>query len=412
MSAATLFVRPRAGGAALLCALMLAACGGDDNGQTASPAPESSQAQASPTVLHWTLPEYAAPDDWAWNLPDYFPPPRVPADNPMRAEKVALGRWLFYDKRLSGNGTQACATCHEQSRAFSDGRARALGSTGVVHPRGAMALVNVAWNATYTWANSALPSLERQIPNPIFGTEPVELGVSEDAVAVVLERLRADSRYPAMFAAAFGTEQITWQRIMQAITSFERTLVSVHSRYDHYLQGKATLTESEQNGLRVFHEAQCDTCHGGPNFTDQFISADTREIRVRYHNVGLYNLDGQGAYPADSEGVFEITANLADIGAFRAPTLRNIEVSAPYMHDGSLATLEEVVDLFAEGGWHISEGALAGDGRASPLKSRLVRARALSAQDRADLVAFLKTLTDPAFLTDPSLSDPFQETAR
>ena len=223
---------------------------------------------------------------------------------------------------------------------------------------------------------------------------------------------RYDPRYPAMFAAAFGTEQISWQRIMQAIACFERTLVSVHSRYDHYLQGKATLTESEQNGLRVFHEAQCDTCHGGPNFTDQFISAQTREIRVRYHNVGLYNLDGQGAYPADSEGVFEITANLADIGAFRAPTLRNIEVTAPYMHDGSLATLEEVVALFAEGGWHISEGALAGDGRASPLKSRLVRARNLSAQERADLVAFLKTLTDPAFLSDPSLSDPFQEGAR
>ena len=397
----------RAGSAMVLCAFALFGCGGEE-----TPPPAAEQAPRTPTVLHWTLPEYAAPDDWAWHLPDYFPPPRVPADNPMRAEKVALGRWLFYDRRLSGNGTQACASCHEQRRAFSDGRARAVGSTGVVHPRSAMALVNVAWNATYTWANSALPSLERQIPNPIFGTEPVELGVQDDEVDAVLARLRADARYPALFAAAFGTEQITWQRIMQAIACFERTLVSVNSRYDHYLQGRATLSASEQNGLRVFHEAQCDTCHGGPNFTDQFISADTREIRVRYHNVGLYNLDGQGAYPADSEGVFEITANLADIGAFRAPTLRNIEVTAPYMHDGSVATLEEVVALFAEGGWHISEGALAGDGRASPLKSRLVRARDLSAQDRADLVAFLKTLTDPAFLTDPALSDPFQEGAR
>ena len=397
----------RAGSAAALCAFALFGCGGEE-----TPPPAAEQTPRTPTVLHWTLPEYAAPDDWAWHLPDYFPPPRVPVDNPMRAEKVALGRWLFYDRRLSGNGTQACATCHEQRRAFSDGRARAVGSTGVVHPRSAMALVNVAWNATYTWANSALPSLERQIPNPIFGTEPVELGVQDDEVDAVLARLRADARYPALFAAAFGTPQITWQRIMQAIACFERTRVSVNSRYDHYLQGRATLNASEQNGLRVFHEAQCDTCHGGPNFTDQFISAQTREIRVRYHNVGLYNLDGQGAYPADSEGVFEITANLADIGAFRAPTLRNIEVTAPYMHDGSVATLEEVVALFAEGGQHIATGPLAGDGRASPLKSRLVRARDLSAQDRADLVAFLKTLTDPAFLTDPTLSDPFQEDAR
>ena len=397
----------RAGSAAALCAFALFGCGGEE-----TPPPAAEQTPRTPTVLHWTLPEYAAPDDWAWHLPDYFPPPRVPADNPMRAEKVALGRWLFYDRRLSGNGTQACASCHEQRRAFSDGRARAVGSTGVVHPRSAMALVNVAWNATYTWANSALPSLERQIPNPIFGTEPVELGVQDDEVDAVLARLRADARYPALFAAAFGTPQVTWQRIMQAIACFERTLVSVGSRYDHYLQGRATLTESEQNGLRVFHEAQCDTCHGGPNFTDQFVSAGTREIRVRYHNVGLYNLDGQGAYPEESEGVFEITANLADIGAFRAPTLRNIEVTAPYMHDGSVATLEEVVALFAEGGQHIATGALAGDGRASPLKSRLVRARDLSAQERADLVAFLKTLTDPAFLTDPTLSDPFQEGAR
>ncbi|RUP31019.1 MAG: di-heme enzyme, partial [Curvibacter sp.] len=147
-----------------------------------------------------------------------------------------------------------------------------------------------------------------------------------------------------------------------------------------------------------------------PNFSNQFLTVATREVDVSFHNKGLYNLDGRGAYPAASPGLIEITGKAADMGQYRAPTLRNIEVTAPYMHDGSVATLQEVIALYAEGGRLITQGPDAGDGRASPLKSALLHPRALSRQDQADLLAFLKTLTDHRFLRDPRHADPFQST--
>ncbi|QTD47492.1 di-heme enzyme [Ottowia testudinis] len=395
-------------GAAALAA-GLAACGGGD---APAPAPTTPAKTAQPTVLNWTYPAYTPPSDWQWDLPAHFPPPRVPADNPMSAAKVDLGRHLFYDKRLSGNGSMACASCHHQAKAFTDGRPRAIGATGVEHVRGAMALVNVAYNATYTWANPALASLERQIPNPLFGTTPVEMGVDEAAAAAIPARLKnaTDVDYPAKFKAAFpdaAGDAVTWDHILKAITTFERTLISANSRYDQHLQGRAALTPQELNGLRLFKAADCIKCHAEPNFSGQFVSAATTSLAVRFHNKGLYNVGGTGDDPADSQGAVEITSNLADMGAFKAPTLRNIEVTAPYTHDGSIATLEEAVRIFTSGGRNVTSGPNAGDGRANPHKSGHIKDRAMSAQEQADLVAFLKTLTDHEFLTNPRLSDPF-----
>lgn len=361
----------------------------------------------------------SAAASWSWPLPDYFPAPVVPRDNPMSAEKVALGRFLFYDKRLSGNGTQACASCHQQAKGFTDGKALAIGARGDVHPRSAMALVNVAWNATYTWANPSLISLERQVLNPIFGETPPELGVNDDSVKLVLERLRSaqDVNYTALFQAAFPEpppksesvdgNPVTWNRIMKAITTFERTLISVNSRYDQYRQGKITLSPSEQHGLEVFKEAQCVKCHQEPNFTNQFRSIATDEVTPRYYDKGLYNVGGKGVYPQESQGVIELTGSPEDMGKYKTPTLRNIEVTGPYSHDGSIKTLEEAVEIFTSGGRNVTSGPHAGDGRLSPHKSNFIKDRQLSQQDKADLVAFLKTLTDESFLTNPKLSDPF-----
>lgn len=374
-------------------AMVLVACGGGADG--------GSDEAVAPAVA------------WRWELPSYLPAPRVPADNPMSAAKVELGRHLFYDKRLSGNGTQSCASCHFQHLAFSDGRAVSVGSTGEPHVRSAMPLGNVAWYATYTWANPVLISLEAQMTNPLFGEMPVEMGVNESTTHVVLERLRADPRYPPLFDAAFpdaAGERIHWDHIVKAIASFQRALVTVDSKYDRHLQGRTVLTPAEANGLAVFNRVGCVNCHSGPNFTDQFLSIDTTAFELRYHNKGLYNLDGKGAYPEESPGVIEITGKPADMGKYRVPSLRNIEVTAPYMHDGSVATLAEVVALYAAGGRNVSSGPHAGDGRASPLKSPDIRRREISAQDQADLVAFLKTLTDHAFLSNPKLADPFGPT--
>ena len=348
---------------------------------------------------------------WAWSLPAQFPVPRVPADNPMTADKVALGRFLFYDRRLSGNGTQACASCHVQSLAFTDGRITALGSTGQGHPRNAQHLGNVAYNPTLTWANNALTDLETQMLVPLFGTAPVEMGINDGNRAAVLARLQGDAAYPAMFGAAFPGEAapVSWGNVVKAIAAFQRTLVSGNSKYDQYLRGQATLTDAEQRGLTLFfgEKAECFHCHGGINFNDQFVHASSRLTETPFHNTGLYNIGGTGAFPEPNRGLFELTALAADMGKFRAPSLRNVEVTAPYMHDGTIATLAEVLAFYAAGGRVISSGPHAGDGRSNPFKDPLVSRITLDAQEREDLVAFLKTLTDHEFLTDPRLSDPF-----
>ena len=352
----------------------------------------------------------APSNGWTWQLPANFPTPKVPADNPMSAAKVELGRFLFYDKRLSGNGTQSCASCHHQDKAFTDGRITAVGSTGAAHPRNSQGLANVAYHPTLTWANPSLLSLEAQMQVPLFSEAPIELGVNDGNVAEILARLSGDARYPGLFADAYpGVETpISWGNITRAIASFQRTLISGNSRYDQFLQGKVTLTESERRGLDLFNseKAECFHCHAGFNFNDQVVHASTQVLDIPFHNTGLYNLSGTGNFPEGNQGLFELTEKPADRGRFRAPSLRNVGVTAPYMHDGSMATLEEVLDFYAAGGRNITSGPNAGDGRAHPNKSDLISRIDLTTQDKADLVAFLKTLTDSDFLTNPKFSNP------
>ncbi len=344
-------------------------------------------------------------------VPAHFPAPRVPTDNPQSEAKAELGRFLFYDRRLSGNGTQACASCHHQDKAFTDGLARAIGSTGEMHPRNAQGLANVIYNATFTWANPSLLSLESQMQVPLFGDNPVEMGINDNNRDEVLDRVRGEGRYPALFTAAFPGEvtPITWGNITRAIAAFQRTLISGNSRYDQYLQGKAPLTPTELRGQALFfgEKAECFHCHASINFNDQFVHAATRVLDTPFHNTGLYNIGGRGDFPAENQGLFEFTAKPSDRGLFRAQSLRNVEVTGPYMHDGSIATLEEVLDFYAAGGRNITSGPYAGDGRLNPNKSDLISRIDLSAQDKADLVAFLKTLTDHEFLTNPKFSNPF-----
>ena len=183
-----------------------------------------------------------------------MPPPRVPADNPMSEEKFQLGRHLFYDKRLSGNGTLSCGSCHLQVRAFTDGRMTGVGSTGEHTPRNPPSIVNSAWHATYTWANPALVTLERQTENPMFGERPIEMGVNDANRAEIVARFRADADYRRWFKEAFPekADPISFETIIKAISAFERGVISFNSRYDQYLQGKIKLTEAEQRGHDLF----------------------------------------------------------------------------------------------------------------------------------------------------------------
>lgn len=354
----------------------------------------------------------AAAEGWAWALPPHVPEPRVPADNPMSPARVELGRHLFYDRRLSGNGSIACASCHLQAKAFTDGRARSPGATGELTPRNAPGLANSAWNATYTWANPALVSLERQMEVPLFGIDPVEMGVTDGNRAAILDRLRAEPVYPPLFRAAFpdAAEPVTMANAIRAVAAFQRSIVSVDSRYDRYLQGREALTEAEQRGMALFfgERAECHHCHGSFNFNDQVVHARSREVETPFHNTGLYNLGGDGGFPYPNRGLFELTGDPADMGAFRAPSLRNVAVTAPYMHDGSVPTLEAVIEIYSEGGRDIRSGPFKGDGRLNPHKSGLITRIGLTAREKRDLLAFLGTLTDRTLLTDPRWSDPWK----
>lgn len=364
-------------------------------------------------VLSWHA-FSAEPDagSYVWNLPKGFPKPHVPADNPMTAAKVELGRYLFYDTRMSVNGKASCATCHKQELAFTDGRAVGMGATGELHSRSAMSLVNVAYSAALTWSNPRLTRLEEQALTPMFGDHPVELGLREGDG--FLPMLRSDPTYRDLFERGFSgdSDRFTIANVTKAIASFERSIISARSPFDRYHYGgdDSAVSDFAKRGEILFfnQHLSCFRCHGGFNFTDSTVSETNATRQIEFHNTGLYNLAGLLSYPAPNVGIYEYTKEPADVGKFKAPTLRNIALTAPYMHDGSIPTLEGVLDHYAAGGRHITSGAYAGNGHDNPNKDPLIGGFTLSESDREDLIAFLNSLTDDAVLHDPRFSDPWR----
>ena len=351
-------------------------------------------------------------DEYQWKLPKGFPKPRVPADNPMTPAKVYLGAFLFYDQRMSGNGTESCATCHRQELAFTDGKAQAAGSTGQLHPRGAMSLVDVAYSAALTWSNPDEHSLEHQALTPMFGDHPVELGLRGNGEAF-LAVLRSESLYRITFPAAFpgDPDPFTIQNVTKAIASFERTIISASSPYDryHYEGDDKAISDSAKRGEVLFFSEplSCFRCHGGFNFSDATDFEGRRSGQIQFHNTGLYNIAGAMSYPAPNLGIYEYTSKQEDVGKFKAPTLRNIALTAPYMHDGSTKTLNDVLDHYSSGGRTIVGSPHAGEGFHNPNKDPLIRGFKLSAQERADLIAFLESLTDDEVIHDQRFANPW-----
>jgi len=351
----------------------------------------------------------------AWGAPAYrlvlpkgFPPPRIPADNPLTAEKARLGRYLFYDNRMSGNATRSCSTCHHQELAFTDGLGQAVGAAGQTLPRGAMSLVNAAYSETLTWSNPNIRALEQ-----IVGSDPRELGVVKEDL---LRLVRSDRTYRALFPQAFPGEANPYRlaNVAKALASFIRTIISGGSPYDRFHFGEASaITEAAKRGEILYFldygGPSCFRCHGGFNFSDAVDYGGKPRRPAEFHNTGLYNVAGPFSFPAGNLGLYEHTKNAGDVGRFKAPTLRNIALTAPYMHDGSIATLGEVVDHYAAGGRTIERGPWAGVGRENPGKDALVRGFAMTARNRADLVAFLESLTDEGVIRDPRLGDPWVE---
>lgn len=352
-------------------------------------------------------------EDYVWRIPEWLPKPAVPQGNAMSMAKVELGRHLFYEKRLSLDGTFSCATCHRQELAFTDGRARSVGVTGEIHPRSAMSLANVAYNPVLTWANPLLKMLENQALVPMFNEQPVEMGLT-GREPVVLALLNADPLYRELTKAAFPEDpspDVTILKIAMAIAAFERTLISANAPYDRYRFGRdqnAISDEAKRGEALFFSERfECHHCHGSLNLNDNVVHERTQFLEIAFHNTGLYNIGGTGDYPPFNAGVAEVTGRPEHVGLFRAPTLRNVALTAPYMHDGSIATLEEVIDHYAAGGRTIASGPYAGVGSRHPNKDLFVAGFKITPDERADLIAFLRALTDEDFIKDPRFADPF-----
>ncbi len=305
----------------------------------------------------------------------------IPENNPITIEGVELGKMLFYDKRLSGDNTMSCAGCHLQTSGFTDPEQFSEGITGELGGRNAMQIINAGWFTSFFWDGRA-ESLEHQAFGPVVN--PVELNETWQNVE---DKLSADPEYPAMFAKVFGSTTIDSVRISKAISQFERTLISFNSKFDNYFYGDFTgFTPSEENGFDIYfsERGDCIHCHSGPILTDN-----------EFRNNGL-----------DSEltdiGLGEITGNPEDNGKFKVPTLRNIEFTAPYMHDGRFETLEEVVE-------HYNSGVHVDSPNLDPEMEHASEGLNLTDQEKIDLVNFLKTFSDPDFINNPEFSDPFEE---
>jgi cytochrome c peroxidase len=312
---------------------------------------------------------------------------------------------------MSVNRKASCATCHQQELAFTDGRAVSRGATGQLHSRSAMSLVNVAYSGVLTWSNPGMKLLEEQALVPMFGDHPIELGLREGDG--FLPMLRSDPKYRVLFERAFpdDRERVTAGNVSRALACFERSIISARSPYDRYHYGgdDSAVSDSAKHGEVLFFSQNiaCFRCHGGFNFSDATVSEGRPGREIEFHNTGLYNLPGLLSYPAPDVGIYEFTKRAADAGKFKTPTLRNIAITAPYMHDCSIRTLEGVLDHYAAGGRTINSGANAGAGRDNPNKDHLIGGFPLSLQDRKDLIAFLDSLTDDAVLHDPRFANPW-----
>lgn len=332
------------------------------------------------------------PTPYELDVPSYFPGPILNPENPLTEEGIALGRKLFYETLLSRDNSMSCGSCHDQSLAFTDGLAFSFGIRGLPVRRSAMSIVNMAFNPGRFHWDGAHGSLEEQALHPV--EDMLEM---DDDWENVEEKLRTHPTYPQDFRAAFGissTGELNRDLVVKAIAQFERTLISGNSRFDQVVyRNEGFFTELEEDGRALFdlefiapgqnNHPGCTHCHNAPNFGDN-----------RFHNNGLDSVATLNDF--SDFGLGGVNGNVFDNGKFRTPTLRNVELTAPYMHDGRFNTLEEVIEHYASGGHGVENE----NANIVPLE--------LTQYEKDALVAFLKTLTDESFVTDERFSNPFE----
>jgi cytochrome c peroxidase len=336
------------------------------------------------------------PTPYQLRLPLGWPSMVMPSDNPLTEEGVELGRKLFYDPILSLDNSISCASCHKQEFAFSDNKKFSIGINGQLSERNSMPIFNLSWVQNFApvvngrplrffWDGSS-PTLEEQALKPI--TNPLEMG---ETLPNVIRKLNEHPTYPQLFKRAFGADSITTTHLAKAISQFERIIISSGAKIDRYFFNPETgrrfdttvFTEQERRGMLVFNTEEKGDCFHCHNVSSPFSS------NFNFHNNG---------HRSNDEGLKRVTGNTEDIGKFRTPSLRNLVYTAPYMHDGSIATLEEVVE-------HYNSGVV----RSFPTDALYLKhpdGLNLSEQEKADLVAFLKTMSDPSLTTNQKFSKP------
>jgi cytochrome c peroxidase len=319
----------------------------------------------------------------------------TPSDNAITDNGATLGRVLFYDKRLSVNNTIACASCHHPDKAFTDGTVQSEGFEKNKTRRNSMSIVNLRYfRAKKMFWDMRAADLETQALMPI--QDMIEMGMP--SLSALEEKVKSTAYYPDLFQKAFGTTEVTSDKISKALAQFMRSIISFNSKYDKGLSNNfADFSQQERNGKLLVTRAFCTECHSdlasvGAKTDASFLIADNSGL-----NIGFGSNNGLDAVFTDN-GIGEITKKTTDMGTFKIPTLRNIELTAPYMHDGRFATLEKVLDHYATGvknspnrGIQMSVGGFK-----------------FSEQEKKDIIAFLKTLTDPTLATNPKYANPFR----
>ena len=323
-------------------------------------------------------------------VPNKFPEPFIPEDNPMTVEGIALGRHLFYEKKLSRDNSMSCGTCHLQQRAFTDATPTSTGVRGQNGRRKAMALFNLAWQQNFFW-DGRVSTLEEQALHPIL--DPLEF---DNTLDEVVRRLEQDTMYQRMFKDAFGTEEVNPDRIGKAIAQFERTMVSANSKFDRVvrLNTGEQFTPAEQRGFELFtnEEGDCFHCHG---------HRETGYLMGSFGKDLQFANNGTKSDYSNDEGLAEVTGSALDVGKFKIPSVRNAELSFPYMHDGGIPTLDSLVGFYNFGGHNHPN--------VDPNMKAAGEGRQWTAGQRKDLEAFIRTLTDFEFLRDSAFSDPFRD---
>lgn len=351
-----------------------------------------------------------------WGACTLFQPPPYTVYAPTHSSLEQLGRYLFFDPRLSATGGKSCAGCHDPALFFTDGYRRSPGIYADPALRNAPSLLNTAHLKALNWANPSVTTFEAQMLRPLFNDSPIEMGLKgshestqipyiQDSFGLpfqrVLTQMATDTLYGRLSTSIWGITPQEWtqRHVIEAIAAYEKTLISFNSPYDNWLKGhKDALSPEAEAGRQLFFSKRlgCGNCHSGTLLTDH-----------KMYNIGLYNTQPDGSYPPSDQGLYEETFHPADKGRFRTPSLRNIARTAPYFHDGSAENLNEVLLIFSAGGRNIMDGLLAGDGRNNVNKSDKIQPFVITTEEKRHLILFLESLTDSTVLVNPWFQNPF-----